>query len=386
MAGVKVSSTFHASRSQLTIAVYTNPRMEPVSAIGIAATSLAFLDFAIKTVRLAKEVHDNAGGSSDANQELDEKIDAINTIHEELSSAILDTNAIGTQIMKISEECIDLGDQLKTILTHLKSSTNGSLLRVTFRAMRKAKTIEKLQARLEQRQKFLEFAISADIRRQVELILSQQAESRNSHALGLLQFWTQVQQTKSDISVLRLQSRDQHLESTTLVRWFQRENTASHTEAEKQLSATAIGSQTMHYVTHERLIQCHDNLMSLRATTNCIFDQLQAWPASISTSILHSPSVVDHSGSGLEFSICTQKVHEGTQYLYLGIKTGSTCKLFTIRADLFQTDYDLLCAIGDASVSNKSTISRSLSLHQVSCIWSCRVSEHLITSLRVRDA
>ncbi len=141
--------------------------LDPVTALGVAASAVQFLDLGLQALSLCRQIRDDYEGATAANKELETYSMNLKELSTELTTSTGSTNAAGRRISKIAKDCLSDADSLQAILLEVRRAGNIKFidtLKTTFRTMKERKTIEKLQNKLKTRRELLDSAIVQDIR------------------------------------------------------------------------------------------------------------------------------------------------------------------------------------------------------------------------------
>jgi len=119
--------------------------MDPVTALGVAAAALQFLDLGLKALELCQEIRDDTEGASKAHKEIQSQTSTIGQLVKELRSATSGTGrAASRRINKIANDCISTSDDLLALLVEVRRTGNSTFFKVaqtTFRVMKEARRI-----------------------------------------------------------------------------------------------------------------------------------------------------------------------------------------------------------------------------------------------------
>ncbi|PMD40884.1 hypothetical protein L207DRAFT_583058 [Hyaloscypha variabilis F] len=160
--------------------------MDPVSAFGLAASVVQFIDFAESLLRGTYEIYHSATptGDSKVNFDLMTVTTSLKTLNEDLQSSLIRGTADGKKIPeseqeigKICKDCSELADQLISGLEKLRLQRQDDLWESFRRALQtiwSKKQIESLEKRLEACRMHLMLQINASLRTRVELMQATQ--------------------------------------------------------------------------------------------------------------------------------------------------------------------------------------------------------------------
>lgn len=125
--------------------------MDPVSAVGFAASIITFIDFSSTLVRGAYEVYNSASGATTENAHLSTILNDLQEVTEGLHSDHKVVGKHGKQLSKLARNCLDLSRDLTKILEKLRVKEKDSkwqAMKVTWAGMRKEKAVASVEKRL----------------------------------------------------------------------------------------------------------------------------------------------------------------------------------------------------------------------------------------------
>lgn len=156
--------------------------MEAVAAVGVAAAAVQFLDYSVKTLTLCKEIRDSPSGSTKANGELTTSINKLTAMQKDLRKNSNATSSTYRQLIRTVQECAAVSTELLQLLEHIRDQSRKSagVVRAAWQAMKKRKTIERLQERLGDCQTKYHLALTTDMRDEVLRLLEDQGKSTKS--------------------------------------------------------------------------------------------------------------------------------------------------------------------------------------------------------------
>ncbi|PQE29503.1 Vegetative incompatibility HET-E-1 protein [Rutstroemia sp. NJR-2017a WRK4] len=140
------SSVAFSLRSQLIAA-----GMDPVIAVGFAASILTFVDFAWSVVTGAYEVYKSPSGETVENAHLGNIIDDLRLVAEELENAELNKGSHERSLRRLAEKCSEVSEQLLNLLQKLRvkgSKTPWKSLKTKWLSLQKSDEIVELKDRL----------------------------------------------------------------------------------------------------------------------------------------------------------------------------------------------------------------------------------------------
>ncbi|PSN71817.1 hypothetical protein BS50DRAFT_569427 [Corynespora cassiicola Philippines] len=140
--------------------------LDPISAVGVAAASVQFLDFASRLLATSREVYDSTHGATDELLRLDEVYSHLKKISVQLSQSVVQSPS-GPQeeqdVCRLAESCQHECDILIAVIEKLvrkKNSKNAfKSFRQALKIMWSQKAINSLEARLEKYQRELNLAL-----------------------------------------------------------------------------------------------------------------------------------------------------------------------------------------------------------------------------------
>ena len=74
--------------------------MDPVSAIGVAAATVQFVQFSLQALSLCREIRDNAEGTTNANKRLESYSQTLQALVRGLKAGTARSSAAGRRIAK----------------------------------------------------------------------------------------------------------------------------------------------------------------------------------------------------------------------------------------------------------------------------------------------
>ncbi|KAI7328881.1 hypothetical protein KC315_g6432 [Hortaea werneckii] len=156
--------------------------MEALAALGVAAASVQFLDFALQALALCRQIRDDAQGATVTNKELEDYSRSIKGLSQELEAGQAD-NASGRRIKAVGQVCIAKTEEILILLEKVRkagSNSRTAAAKTLFRSLKERRTIEKLQNELKEKQTLLDSALIHDIQRRVDLRTLKQDENFTS--------------------------------------------------------------------------------------------------------------------------------------------------------------------------------------------------------------
>ncbi|KAH9901899.1 hypothetical protein F4778DRAFT_131203 [Xylariomycetidae sp. FL2044] len=138
--------------------------MDPISAIGVAAAGIQFLDASLKALIICKEIRDSGTGSTHHNKELEQNARTIRSCRKELMAPVAGNKHIPRRILDIATKCDAKTDELIQVLEHVRGAGKGiHTAKATLRAMKGKRTIEKLQNSMNEMRTALDQALVQDL-------------------------------------------------------------------------------------------------------------------------------------------------------------------------------------------------------------------------------
>ncbi|KAK5127526.1 hypothetical protein LTR85_006865 [Meristemomyces frigidus] len=147
--------------------------MDPVSAIGVTAAALTFLDVGRKALVLCREVYDSSDNATKANKELDEYSQHIGMLDDDLRAKVSTLTISERHLIGIANKCIQTSGDLAILLKDVRGVSSPSFrhkLKAAFRVLKHRREIERLEKELNDRQRLLDFAVIQDIRNKIDLV------------------------------------------------------------------------------------------------------------------------------------------------------------------------------------------------------------------------
>jgi hypothetical protein len=125
--------------------------MDPLTAFGLAANIIQFLDFGWSLIETAVEVHGSVNGTTSQNSDLLATVGGL----EEVSTVLKNSASSGPQdkaLVALSQKCHNLSKELLNLLKSLQAkpgSTRGSM-KVAWKSWRKKDEITSIRSRLNE--------------------------------------------------------------------------------------------------------------------------------------------------------------------------------------------------------------------------------------------
>ncbi|KAI7481384.1 hypothetical protein KC357_g3797 [Hortaea werneckii] len=156
--------------------------MEAVAALGVAAASVQFLDFALQALALCRQIRDDAQGATATNKELESYSRSLKDLPKELKSGQAD-NACGRRNKAVAQAFIAKTEELLILLEKVRkagSNSRTAAAKTLFRSLKERREIEKLQNELKEKQALLDSALIQDIQCRFDLGTVKQDENFTS--------------------------------------------------------------------------------------------------------------------------------------------------------------------------------------------------------------
>ncbi|KAI1172834.1 hypothetical protein F4777DRAFT_581506 [Nemania sp. FL0916] len=217
--------------------------MDPVSALGVAAASVQFLDALVKAYKAFQEIRSNAGSTTERNKRLERSIRAAQTnlrdiqvLRASLTSSST-SRGINSPVPELTTSLISKAGEILSLLEYVRGSNESiSAVRATIRALRKGKQIEQLYRALQEEQGTLDNVVQQSIPLSIDILAMQHSKEftnlntmAQEHVLQLVK-QRQVQEAHSTRMISELDGikRDAEL----------RQNESNRTERRKELYAS----------------------------------------------------------------------------------------------------------------------------------------------------
>jgi hypothetical protein len=126
--------------------------MDPITAVGFAASILQFIDFSWGVITGTYEVYKSATGTTLENAHINTVVNDLERVTDGLISDIEGKTKHEKELCKLADKCHDLSQDLSKILKKLQISEKNSKwqsLRVKIASMRKEKEIASIENRLD---------------------------------------------------------------------------------------------------------------------------------------------------------------------------------------------------------------------------------------------
>ncbi|KAN0093480.1 hypothetical protein V8E51_016664 [Hyaloscypha variabilis] len=155
--------------------------MDPLSALGVAASIVQFIQFGSSITSQALEIYKSSEGSSADNFECENASKRL----RELCNGLKNTGCYGVALKKICEGCLEVAEELETLLGKLRlneTAENGTLrkwrsFRQALKSIWSLDSIERLKRRLAAFGNELEIHLIMALREQANALTNEQRES-----------------------------------------------------------------------------------------------------------------------------------------------------------------------------------------------------------------
>lgn len=127
--------------------------MDPITAVGFAASILTFIDFSWNLVTGTYEVLQSAGGTTAENAHIGNVIDDLHAATAALKSRQLGRSEHEKALRQLASKCSNLSKELLCLLENLKVKGKNSAwksLKAKWESMRKEKDISSMETRLSE--------------------------------------------------------------------------------------------------------------------------------------------------------------------------------------------------------------------------------------------
>ncbi|KAI5357818.1 hypothetical protein Slin14017_G118310 [Septoria linicola] len=228
--------------------------MDAISALGVAAATVQFLDFSFQALHLCRQIRDDVTGATAANAQLDEYARDVPNAAEDLKKASSTKSPTARQIAKVAQQCVITADELLVVLERVRRAGQSSFLndvKATFRVMKDRRTIEKLQNALKTHQVRLDSAVNHDVRARVGFAGITQSRQFESLEKKMQQLALSLEEQQVILQEQQLTRLSHH---SVLQERF--------AAAERQTGHVAVSLAANHQSTMLQLAGLHDNLNS----------------------------------------------------------------------------------------------------------------------------
>lgn len=94
--------------------------MDPASAIGVASSVLAFIDFSWKLIHGTVEIYRSPDGTSDENARLEDVMDDVKSLAESLQAGVSVRTKAERNIKRLAQDCQEDAEELLGLLSEMK--------------------------------------------------------------------------------------------------------------------------------------------------------------------------------------------------------------------------------------------------------------------------
>jgi hypothetical protein len=250
--------------------------MDPLTAVGLAGNIITFIDLSTKVVSRAKQLYESASGATSENDELESLTNNLKDLADRTRRKPSNTLRNGhfslnitseTVLDNLSQQCIQVADELLETLESVKVKGDGRTLKSAFQAVKtvwKQDSIDAIQRRLDRISKQLMDGMSMEQLEEINRRLREMAventrlEANRSKEISQLRedFNTAIEKLKSNV------------EEQTPGAWLVLSNTAHRGQAyfAEQLILQSLRFSSIES-RHESISKEHSN------TFSWIFDQ-----------------------------------------------------------------------------------------------------------------
>lgn len=127
--------------------------MDPIGAIGLAASLVSIVDFANKVVKKTYEVCKSASGATTENIHIDTMVSDLQKLTEGVGRETMGNSVHEIALKELSVKCENVATEVIQLLNKLKIDGQHSAwksFKVSINSMRKSREIDELQKRLGQ--------------------------------------------------------------------------------------------------------------------------------------------------------------------------------------------------------------------------------------------
>jgi hypothetical protein len=125
--------------------------MDPVSAVGLAASIFAFIDFSWKLVKGSYEIYQSESGASPGLVQIDTILDDLADVTKTLQADVDAGNPHRDFLRKLAGECTAVSAELSDAMKDLKRKEGNKIwrsLEAKWNSMRKEKEVASIEQRL----------------------------------------------------------------------------------------------------------------------------------------------------------------------------------------------------------------------------------------------
>ncbi|KAI0397954.1 hypothetical protein F5Y17DRAFT_255657 [Xylariaceae sp. FL0594] len=146
--------------------------MDPVSALGVAAAAVQFLDAFTKAYRTFQEIKDSSSSSTERNRQLEDNVRSTQILRDGLKCTSTPPDADADPVYAVVKRCTSKAEELLALLLHVRGS--GNKIISFFRTIRARSKIEPLYNSIKEDQNTLTQILSQKHLPDIERIKSQQ--------------------------------------------------------------------------------------------------------------------------------------------------------------------------------------------------------------------
>jgi hypothetical protein len=213
--------------------------MEALSALSVAAATVQFVDFGLKTLTLYRQIRQNEKGATEANAHIEQAITELQEIHKLFKPAVA-YQGVARQdvqiIAKARHECDDAANGLLRLLRSLQQSQGRRLvddLRSAYRTYKAQKQADVLRTRLEGCRERFQHALTVDTRNHILQLLEGQRQHNDFVHNSLL---PEVQQMRTESATL-------HSTKLTAVSSSRADTVQAHQDLSAKLNSMTLDQQ-----------------------------------------------------------------------------------------------------------------------------------------------
>ncbi|KAI0394483.1 hypothetical protein F5Y17DRAFT_249235 [Xylariaceae sp. FL0594] len=185
--------------------------MDPVSALGVAAAALQFLDASLKAYGAFQEISSSAEGSMERNRQLEDNIRAAQDL-EDILRALPALRGIADPVAMLTTKCNSQASDLLAMLEYVRGyGQDISPIRASWRLYRKRGSIEKLRSSLANNRVALDQMISMSLASSIgnlSLQQSQEFKSLESNLQGYIVKLSEHQEAQADQNMVLKEKLD----------------------------------------------------------------------------------------------------------------------------------------------------------------------------------
>jgi len=125
--------------------------MDPISAVGFAASILTFVDFSWSLVKGSHEIYRSMTGASTDHAQISTVLDNLEGVTNALQFEVKPTSPHRIALKELAKGCAAVSQELSSILEDLKRKEGNKVwrsLEAQWKVMRKEKTVASIEQRL----------------------------------------------------------------------------------------------------------------------------------------------------------------------------------------------------------------------------------------------